>query len=295
MDSVGWYLQEIGRFPLLTAEQEITLGRQVQQWVSLRQQDKTTLTPTQRRECKRGERAYKKFYECNLRLVVAVAKKFAPRAQTLSLMDLISAGNLGLARAVEKYDPSRGYKFSTYAFWWVRQGVNRELHMHDRAIRLPTSAFETLSKIKYFTREYSQQHGCLPSKAVICEKFSLPSETLDQYINHEKGCRSLDECISHDDDKSTVLETITDPNQDPEQLLEDIYRQKIYDLVPVAIEKLPKANQEVIQMRFFSDSDTCPTQRAIGAQMGCCQERVRQIIERSKQDLNAILKPMVAV
>ena len=257
MDSVGWYLQEIGKFPLLTADQEITLGRQVQQWVFLRQQDKSTLTPAQRRESKRGERAYKKFYECNLRLVVAIAKKFTAKAQTLSLMDLISAGNIGLARAIEKYDPSRGYKFSTYAFWWVRQGVNRELHMHDRAIRLPTGAFEKLSKIKHFTREYTQQHGRFPSKTIICKEFSLLPQTLDQYINHEKGCRSLDEFISHDDDRSTMLETITDPSQDPEQLLEDIYRQKIFDLVPVAIEKLPKTHQEVIQMRFFSDSDVC--------------------------------------
>ena len=294
-DAIGWYLQEIGRFPLLTAEQEITLGRQVQDWLKIKDIDKKSMSSTQRRDYKRGERAFKKFYECNLRLVVAVAKKFSSHAKHLSLMDLVQAGNLSLVHAVEKYDPSRGYKFSTYAYWWIRQGVYRELQVNERAIRLPSSVFETLTKIKYYTREYSQTNGCLPSKSNICNEFKIAEQVLDQYLNFEKGCRSLDERISNDDDKSTILETMSDPNQDPEQVLEDVYKQKIYDLVPVALDKLPKRTQEVVQMRFFSNSDKCLSQKAISVKIGCSQERVRQIIQKAFEELNNILTPLLPV
>ena len=174
-DLVRSYLRDIGRVPLLSHEQEITLGRQVQELMALEEQreelrvrangespseeqlaEAAGLTPQQlRKRLRSGQRAKERMVAANLRLVVSVAKKYTKR--NMELLDLIQEGTIGLVRGVEKFDPTRGYKFSTYAYWWIRQGITRAIAEKSRTIRLPIHITETLNKLKKGQRELSQE------------------------------------------------------------------------------------------------------------------------------------------
>ncbi len=122
-DTISWYLESIGKFPLLTEEEELLLGRRVQEFMAIKESGAEPLSPSDKRVVRLGERAYKRFYESNLRLVVFIARKYNGRSNSMPLLDIVQEGNIGLSRAIEKFDPARGYKFSTYAYWWIRQAI----------------------------------------------------------------------------------------------------------------------------------------------------------------------------
>jgi RNA polymerase nonessential primary-like sigma factor len=185
-DMVRTYLHEIGRVPLLTHEQEIVYGKQVQQMMALLDAkealaqeldrdptdtewaNRVSLSETELHQVVRqGQRAKQKMIEANLRLVVAIAKKYQKR--NLEFLDLIQEGTLGLERGVEKFDPMRGYKFSTYAYWWIRQAITRAIAQQARTIRLPIHITEKLNKIKKVQRELTQELGHSPSPAEIAK------------------------------------------------------------------------------------------------------------------------------
>ena len=171
-DPVSWYLSTIGRIPLLTPAEEIELGNQVQAMMQLTEDGTRTfedeeLTSKQKRILRIGRRAKARMMKANLRLVVSVAKKY--QGKGLELLDLIQEGSLGLERAVEKFDPTRGYKFSTYAFWWIRQSMTRAIACQSRTIRLPVHLSERLTTIRKVSLDLAHKLGAMPSRVEIAE------------------------------------------------------------------------------------------------------------------------------
>jgi len=161
-DPISWYLSTIGRVPLLTPAEEIELGNQVQTMMGLVERDESeTFTPHEKKLIRVGRRSKERMMKANLRLVVSVAKKY--QGKGLELLDLIQEGSLGLERAVEKFDPTRGYKFSTYAFWWIRQSMTRAIACQSRTIRLPVHLSERLATVRKATMDLATSWGPCPA------------------------------------------------------------------------------------------------------------------------------------
>lgn len=217
------YLNAIARYPLLTADQEIQLGRRVARWVELRQLDRE-LSMAERRELRSGERARRQFIESNLRLVVNVAKKYqGARRHSLELLDLIQEGTLGLTRAVELFDFSRGYKFSTYAYWWIRQAIQRAITYSDSMIRLPSGLHDLVYKINRTAGAISHRLGRMPTMGELMEEMNMSADDLQEALQRNYRVASLDLAIG-DSDSMAISDTIADPrsmpdnNGDPEEL-----------------------------------------------------------------------------
>ena len=281
-DHTGFYLHEIGKIPLLTAEEEIILNRQILEWLPLRDRI-GPFTKKERRIERIGKRAHKRFMEANLRLVVSVAKKYSPIVKTLTMMDLIQEGNVGLVKAVEKFDGTRGYKFSTYAYWWIRQAITRSIQMQDRMIRLPGHVHDKMTKIRFFVEQYYHSNGCKPSLKTVSKEFDIELKLLESYLAFESGIASLDGTPGHSDkswerDKITLKDTIPDPSSHAIEELDNLVLDEFFDKLPPLIASLPKRDQEVIQMRFFSGSYYSPSAREISEKLGLHVENVRSRI-----------------
>lgn len=274
-DSVGWYLEAIGKFDLLTEEEELTLGRQIQAFLEIRDRGEGPLSPEETKIVRRGERAFKRFYEANLRLVVHVARKYNGRQFSMPLMDLIQEGNIGLARAIEKFDPARGYKFSTYAYWWVRQGITRGIQQQGRMIRLPTGAADALWKAKRFMDEVLKETGKLPSREEIAEHCNLAVQTLNWYLRVANDAKSLDTHPVNNDDGSNLIDLIAAEGIDPYELM-DLDNGMVE--LPEIVAQLPKVQQEVLQLRFFNGG---LSYAKTAEQLGCSRQSVEQTEKRA--------------
>lgn len=191
------YLAALDDCPLLTAQQELALGRRIARWNELR--DTPDPTPEQRRAIRSGFRAREHFIRANLRLVVAVAKKYAPCRRSLDLLDLIQEGNLGLAKAVEKFDHSRGYKFSTYAWWWIRQSITKAIQQTDRAIRLPVNLNDALIKAEPARRRLCQELGRMPTPEELAATLGVAVDELRNAAGMGRALTSLDERLRCED------------------------------------------------------------------------------------------------
>jgi len=246
-DSIKDYLNSIAKYPLLTPEQEIQLGRRVSRWQELRTKD--TLTPDERRELRSGERARQRFIQSNLQLVVHVARKYDRRQnKTLELMDLIQEGNIGLARAVELFDPSRGYKFSTYAYWWIRQGITRALIMQDAIIRLPSSLHELLFKINRTAQDMGHKLGRQPTITELAEAVDMDTEQLSMMLKRAYRVTSLDQKV-HDAESGSICDTIADPSC----LEDDVTKtQEISQMMDYFVKYLDHTTQQVLQARTLA-------------------------------------------
>jgi RNA polymerase nonessential primary-like sigma factor len=289
-DMVRTYLHEIGRVPLLTQEQEICYGKQVQQMMLLqevKQSLEQTLNrpPTQiewasaatvsaaeiDRVMRFGHQAKQKMIEANLRLVVAIAKKYQKR--NLEFLDLIQEGSLGLERGVEKFDPSRGYKFSTYAYWWIRQAITRAIAQQGRSIRLPIHITEKLNKIKKTQRELSQQLGRSATSTEIAVELALEPAQIRDYLNISRSPISLDAKVGDRQD-TELSELLEDGGISPEKYtVQESLRQELQ----TTLDELTRQQRDVINLRFGLEGGSELSLAKVGEILNLSRERVRQL------------------
>ncbi|MGV2829692.1 sigma-70 family RNA polymerase sigma factor [Myxosarcina sp. GI1(2024)] len=264
------YLKEIGRTPLLDGAQEVKLANQVQAMLPLL--EKEELTPEEQKIVRRGQRAKQKMAKANLRLVVSIAKKYQNRG--LSFLDLIQEGSFGLIRAIEKFDPTKGYKFSTYAYWWVRQAMTRAIANQARTIRLPIHITQDLNKIKKATRQLSQELGRQPTERELADRLELDIKKLRSIHQAAKRTKSRSLNIVIDDQKTELEQLLSSDSPLPTDILAE---SELRDRVENLLDSLSPKQRDVIALRFGLSDGKPMTYEQIGNQCGISRERVRQI------------------
>jgi len=279
-DSIGWYLSNIGRVPLLTPAEEIELAHHVQAMKKLQELPSDQLTPRQKHLIRMGCRARDRMMAANLRLVVSVAKKY--QNQGLELLDLVQEGAIGLERAVDKFDPAMGYKFSTYAYWWIRQGMTRAIDNSARTIRLPIHVSEKLSKMRRITRELSHRFGRQPNRLELAHAMGMSPDELEDLVSQSAPCASLDAHARGDDDRSTLGELIADPNSN--ESMDSMDRSLQKEHLGTWLSQLNERERRIIELRFGLEGNEPLTLAEIGRQINVSRERVRQL------EAKAILK-----
>ena len=279
-DSIGHYLSSIGRVPLLTPAEEIELAHHVQNMKKLLQIPETDRTQRNLYQIKIGKRARDRMMAANLRLVVSVAKKY--QNQGLELLDLVQEGAIGLERAVDKFDPAMGYKFSTYAYWWIRQGMTRAIDNSARTIRLPIHISEKLSKMRRVSRELSHKFGRQPTRLEMATEMGIDQKDLEDLISQSAPCASLDAHARGEEDRSTLGELIPDPNC--EEPMEGMDRTIQKEHLGSWLSQLNEREQKIMKLRFGLDGEEPLTLAEIGRQINVSRERVRQL------EAKAILK-----
>ncbi|GAP99775.1 sigma-70 family RNA polymerase sigma factor [Leptolyngbya sp. NIES-2104] len=297
-DSMQLYLNDIGRFPLLNAAEELQYGQQVQtlmqlqqlkimianqlhreptiaQWAIAAKQSEPELTEA----IAAGSQAKQKLLESNLRFVVLIAKRYQKR--NVDLLDLIQEGSLGLERAIEKFDPAKQYRFSTYAYWWIRQSITRYLALYSRTLRLPTHVTEKLNKIKKAQRTLSQQLRRTATVSEIAQETSLSPEQVREYLIVAKYPRSLDQPIS--DAQETVLRDLLESEYaSPE---ENLTRAMLQQDIQSALDRLSERERKILILRFGLIDGKALSLSQIGNQLHLSKERVRQLERQALGDL----------
>jgi len=272
-DSIGWYLSTIGRVPLLTAAEEIELAHHVQAGKRLLDVDAAERTPKHKRQLRMAQRARDRMMAANLRLVVSVAKKY--QNQGLELLDLVQEGAIGLERAVDKFDPAMGYKFSTYAYWWIRQGMTRAIDNSARTIRLPIHISEKLSKMRRISRELSHRLGRQPNRLELSHAMDMQPDELEELITQSAPCASLDAHARGDEDRSTLGELIADPASNQPMDSMDRHLQKEH--LGAWMAQLNEREQKIIKLRCGLEGAEPLTLAEIGRLINVSRERVRQL------------------
>jgi RNA polymerase primary sigma factor len=285
-DSVHTYLKSIGRRQLLTAEQEVELAKRIEAGLYAEHKLETAkrLSDTHREElewvAEDGRRAKAHMLEANLRLVVSVAKKYSDRG--LSLLDVVQEGNLGLIRAVEKFDYAKGYKFSTYAMWWIRQAIQRGFADSARTIRLPVHVLEMLSKLSRVEREMHQRLGREPTPEELAVELDKSPEQVRELLRTSRQPISLDSTIGEDGD--TRIGDLIEDTDSPEAA-ELVDRQLMADQLRRALNVLSPRESKIMAMRFGLFDGTPRTLDEIGKHMGLTRERIRQLEKESLSKL----------
>ena len=294
-DSVRAYLRDIGRIPLLEHDEEILLGRKVQRLMEIKGIESEMETTNQedlagvlgitrkqlRQELRDGERAKEKMVTANLRLVVSVAKKYTKR--NMELLDIIQEGTIGLVRGVEKFDPGRGYKFSTYAYWWIRQGITRAIAEKSRAIRLPIHVTENLNRLKKAQRELSQINGYMPDVFQLAERLELTVDEIKDLMCKARQPTSLEIKIGENRDTS-LMDLLEDETQLPSMLLE---QSCVKEDIRSLIGDLPEMQAAVISMRYGIGEEVVEpmSMTAIGQVLNMSRDRVRTLENKALKAL----------
>ncbi|MBR3356654.1 MAG: sigma-70 family RNA polymerase sigma factor [Solobacterium sp.] len=263
-DAVKQYLKEIGSYPLLTKEEELETAKKVAEG---------------------DPEAKQKMIISNLRLVVSVAKNYTNRG--LNLLDLIQEGNIGLIRAVEKFDYTKGNRFSTYATWWIRQAVNRAIAEHSRDIRLPVHLNEEITKINRARKHLTQELNREPTYEELAEATGLAKERIEEIDRVNVATVSLDNTTSDDDNASTVSDFIPDDSAiDPARYAKDNVLKEQIDRV---LKELPEREEKIIRMRYGLDGGEPKTLQVVGEECHVTRERIRQIEAKAIRRLHHIL------
>ena len=290
MDTVRTYLHEIGRVPLLTREEEIVYGKKVKYMMELLEskeklEEKLDRAATQQEWAEyvqlneealnqiinHGRRAKQKMIEANLRLVVAIAKKYQKR--NMEFLDLIQEGTLGLERGVEKFDPMRGYKFSTYAYWWIRQAITRAIAQQARTIRLPIHITEKLNKIKRVQRELIQSLGRTPTPSEIAQALELEPSQIREYLLMARHPISLDLRVGDNQD-TELQELLEDEASSPDDYItRELLRQDLNTLLG----ELTDQQRNVLRLRFGLEDGREMSLAKVGERLQLSRERVRQL------------------
>jgi len=285
-DLVRLYLQDIGRVDLLSQEEELTLARLVQRRERLLEQAGDGELPAWSLRCQlsvaelrlalhQGRRAKERMIQANLRLVVAVAKKYQQRG--MELLDLVQEGTLGLERAVERFDPTRGFRFSTYAYWWIRQGITRAIASQSRTIRLPVHITEKLNRIKRAQRLLTARFGRSPTIVELAAELEWTEATVRLTLERQPRPISLDVRVGRDQE-TDLGDLLEDGHATPE---ENLAREQLHDALESLLEELSSREALVIRQRFGLEDDTPRTLTEIGESLQLSRERVRQIESRA--------------
>lgn len=266
-DSVKIYLQQIGKIKLLTAEEELEVAKKIKE--------------------NNSEQAKKILVNANLRLVVSIAKKYIGRG--LSFLDLIQEGNMGLMRAAEKFDYSKGYKFSTYATWWIQQAITRAIADKSRLIRLPVHMIETLSKIKKISMDLTIENGAAPTKEEIAYKLGMPVSKLTQLIESAQGTVSMESPANQKDDNTKLSDFIVDETTlSPDT---KVTQDNLFFDIKKMLNHLSEKERNVLIMRYgLDDNGEKKTLEEIGSYYGVSRERIRQIENRAMSKLKKLCR-----
>jgi RNA polymerase nonessential primary-like sigma factor len=300
-DLLRSYLRDIGRVPLLTHEQEITLGRQVQELVALEElESELTLRaggeapsqeqlaveagltlPLLKRRLQVGRRAKERMVAANLRLVVSVAKKYTKR--NMELLDLIQEGTIGLVRGVEKFDPTRGYKFSTYAYWWIRQGITRAIAEKSRSIRLPIHITETLNKLKKGQRELSQELGRTPTVSELAVAVELPEEEVKDLLCRARQPVSLETKVGDGED-TELLDLLSGDGMLPGEMVDG---ECLKGDLRALVEQLPELQGRVLKMRYGMEGEEPMSLTSIAKELGMSRDKTRNLERRALEGIRS--------
>jgi RNA polymerase primary sigma factor len=262
LDSLRLYLREIGKVPLLTADQEVSLAKRIE----------------------RGDMGAKQhMIEANLRLVVSIAKAYLGRG--LSFLDLIQEGSLGLIRAVEKFDYRKGYKFSTYATWWIRQAVTRAIADKARTIRIPVHMVEKLNKVVHIERQLVQRLGREPFPEEIADELELAPDEVREILRMSQLPISLEKPIGEDED-SSLGDFV--PDEQAESPFDTASLSLRREDVELALQALPERERKVIELRFGLDGSQPCTLEEVGREFGVTRERIRQIENNTLKKLESL-------
>ena len=293
MSSLSDFLGEIGRHELLTPEQELTMGRKVQAMVALNERcqlaggngPECEYTILEKKALKTGELAKNHMITANLRLVVNLAKRY--QGKGLDLLDLIQEGTLGLTRAVEKYDPKRGHRFSTYAYWWIRQGLNRALSTQSRTIRIPVNINEKLTKLRAAKSRLMQELGVQPTTSQIAIQMKISIEEVEELLACELRSItvSLQGAVKSKADPSELVDILPSEEVPPMELAELAERSaSAWSLLDKS--NLTPKERTILSLRFGLDgSNEWRTLAEVARQMNCSREYCRQVVQRALRKL----------
>lgn len=270
------YLNGIGKYPLLTKTQEVMLGTHVQAYMKIKDKDPCEYTEEEKKIARIGKKARQKFINCNLRLVVSIARKYERFCNSLDMIDIIQEGNLGLVKAVEKFDPQRGYAMSTYAYWWIRQAIQRGVQALDSSIRLPMSAHDSLSKLKRTTERLTKEKNKEPSINEVAEACGMRLEEVQQLIVISRNIGSLDAVATtmyykNEDPGFSMLSMVADPRNETELVESEIDRETAMAAIERYVDPVTK---EIILARH---SELSPSWRDMQQQFGLPREKMQRM------------------
>lgn len=278
--SVDWIIKQSHRYPLLTASEEITLARQVQAWLAIGDPEKPT--KQQKAVISKGRRARDRFFLSNIRLVVNVAGKYKKYSGTLTLEDLIQEGLVGLDSAIHKFEPALGYKFSTYSYWWIRQGITRAINRNSRIIHLPMQANDQLRKSMDYMQQHLREQGKLPPLDDVAKHCGIQRETLLNYLNHNASVLSLDQKMPGGESYGDFMDVVADPRSlqsDADDL------QEFSDVLHEAIDDLTPEHQHIIRSRYFANERIPTPYIEISQDLKVSRQATQQMHNRAMNSL----------